>query len=154
MLEAELGKGAVYLDATDATDLDTILTAVASAKALLLVLTKSVLERPWVLLELYEAISRSLPVLCVHVVGGGYDFASAAAYLNDLETQLGDRDAPALDELRSKLGERGVPLPDLQVRHLNAPTTCRPRPLRRTLSYLVSVACASRRRSSRLPSRR
>ena len=75
-----------------ALDLRSILhKALPRSKALLLVLTARVLERPWVLMEVFQATRCKLPVLCIHVVNGGYSFPAAQAYLSDLETQLGAR---------------------------------------------------------------
>jgi len=102
-LERELGGGRVFLDVTDATDLSGILTHLASSRALLL--SKRVLERPWVLLELDEASRRGLPIVCVRLEGSGYDFAAAKEYLNDLENQLSQCDPAALAELTQRLDE-------------------------------------------------
>ena len=116
MLQSRLGRGSVFLDATDAIALHDILSeSLARSEALVLLLTKSVLERPWVLMEVYMALRLKLPLLCVHVVGGGYDFASASHYLNNLEAELEQRDKGALGELRTQLEQRGQSLHDLQT---------------------------------------
>ena len=88
-LEAQLGSGTVFLDATDAISLRTILHSLGRSEALLLVLTESVLYRPWVLLEVYEAIRLKLPIMCVNVAGGGYRFDGVSSYLANLESELG-----------------------------------------------------------------
>lgn len=106
----------VFLDATDATDLKGILCSLHRSRALLLVLSARVLERPWVLLEVYEALTLNLPIVCVNIAGGGYAFDKAAAYLANIETELERRDPSAMRELREKLCKRGVSLADLQAR--------------------------------------
>ena len=115
VLETKLGSGTVFLDATDAVTLDGILRSLARSEVLLLILTKSVLERPWVLIEIYEAVTRRLPVICVHVKGAGYDYTAGSAYLADLEAELGRRDAGALTELQAQLTRRGTSITDLQT---------------------------------------
>lgn len=115
VLEAELGQGSVFLDASDATDLSKILASLATSEALVLCLTKRVLERPWVLVELHEAIVRKKPILCVHVVGGGYEFATATRYLANLEMELGRSDSDALANLRTLLKPSNVTVSELQA---------------------------------------
>lgn len=116
VLEAEMCEEDVFLDATDATDLKGILCSLHRSRALLLVLSARVLERPWVLLEVYEALTLNLPIVCVNIAGGGYAFDKAAAYLANIETELEQRDPSAMHELREKLCKRGVSLADLQAR--------------------------------------
>ena len=79
------------------------LEALGKAEALLLLLTQNVLEVPSVLLQVYEAIKKGMPIVVVRVEGGGYNFGAASHYLNHLETELGQKDASALEELKSHL---------------------------------------------------
>ena len=99
MLEAKLN-ARVFLDATDATDLNLILTeGVRKSEAMLLLQTEGVLRRPWVLLELDEATQRCIPIVPVFIVGGGYDYDRARQLLDNLEVAL---DEEALELLRSQ----------------------------------------------------
>ena len=75
----------VFLDATDADNILEIVThEVPNAAAVVLLLTGGVLWRPWVLLELYEALRLKIPVVPILVEGRGYDFAAAKAHLGNL----------------------------------------------------------------------
>ena len=93
----------VFLDSTDAADLRSLLSALATSKGVVLLLTRLVLERPWVLVELHEAIRCGIPVICVNIAGAGYDYAQASHYLSNLEHELNRCDAGALAELRAQL---------------------------------------------------
>ena len=53
-----------------------------------MVQTRDVLYQPWVLYTLYEAARRELPIICVHVVGGGYAFDDAQRLLADLKAEI------------------------------------------------------------------
>ena len=107
VLEASLGRGSVFLDAADLADMSSIRSRIAHSEAVLLVLTAKVLESPWVLMEVYTAVRLRLPVLCVHIGGGGYDFAAASSYLGNLASELFSRDPGALTELRAQLAASG-----------------------------------------------
>ena len=88
--------------ADEATDqLVKNLEALQSSRALVLVLSKHVLERPWVIVEVYEALSRRMPIVCVNIAGGGYDYAQASRYLANLEEELEDDAAEKVRELRT-----------------------------------------------------
>ena len=50
--------------------------------------TRSVLRDPVRLLQLFEATLRRYPLVCVNVVGGGYDFAEAQALLKMPKREL------------------------------------------------------------------
>lgn len=80
---------------------------VANSACLLLVQTKSVLTRPWCLLEIFEAVRLSIPIVTVLIDGGGYDFAEAAHFLQNLEAELELANPGALKELRERLEKRG-----------------------------------------------
>ena len=77
--------------------------------------TKSVLTRPWVLLELYEAVRLHIPVIPLHVADGGYDFEAARALLADLGT-LDAINPGATAILEHELAQRGMcTIADVQV---------------------------------------
>lgn len=105
----------VFLDASDADVLDEIVAhGVARAECVLLLQTAGVLTRPWVLLELFEAVRRKLPVVPVCVAGGGYDFETARSFLHDLERQLDAANPGAVEAVRSRLAARGERFSTLQ----------------------------------------
>ena len=60
----------VFLDSAELTDLRSLFTdGVHRTDCLVLLGTKGVLTRPWVLLELHEAIQQEVPVIVVALVG-------------------------------------------------------------------------------------
>lgn len=91
-------------------------SGLARAEALLLLQTKSVLSRPWCLLEIDAALLQHKPIVCLCIDGGGYDFGEAKTFLNDLEGELRRHDASALRELRYQLGLKGQTVHGLQSR--------------------------------------
>ena len=54
----------------------------------MLLQTKSVLRDAVRLLQLFQATLQRRPIVCVNVLGGGYDFAKAKALLLSLSTEL------------------------------------------------------------------
>jgi len=65
--------------------------------------TKSVLHQPVRLMQLFEATVKGLPLVCVNVVGGGYDFGTAKPMLLDLGAALPQAE---MDTLRTELASR------------------------------------------------
>ena len=57
----------IFLDSDDLQDLRHLLTFVKQAEVLVLLQTKSVLTRPWVILELYTAITHDVPIVALNV---------------------------------------------------------------------------------------
>jgi len=70
--------------------MDSFLQQVARSKLVLLLQTAHVLEQPWVLLSLYRAAICNVPMVCVVVVGSGYEFAEAKGHLTNLEEVLSE----------------------------------------------------------------
>ena len=61
----------------------------ARSDVLLLLCTEGVLTRPWVLLELYEAYTRGVPVVCVLIARKGFPPRdNNRRFLAELEVQL------------------------------------------------------------------
>ena len=60
----------------------------AATRGILLLQTKSVLRDAVRLLQLFQATLQRRPIVCVNVLGGGYDFAKAKALLLSLSTEL------------------------------------------------------------------
>lgn len=66
--------------------------------------TKSVLRHPVRLLQLFEATNLGHPMICVNVVGGGYDFAVVKPLLSSLSKELPTAD---MATLRTELAMHG-----------------------------------------------
>ena len=70
-------------------DVDTWCGEVESAtRGVVLLQTQSVLRNAVRLLQLFEAVEQRLPLVCVNVVGGGYDFAQVKPLLLSLSSEL------------------------------------------------------------------
>ena len=70
-------------------DVDTWHGEVDSAtRGVVLLQTQSVLRDPVRLLQLFEAVQQRHPLVCVNVVGGGYDFAKVKPLLLSLSNEL------------------------------------------------------------------
>lgn len=79
----------MFLDSDDLKDLDRLVEHVKESSCLLLLQTKSVLTRPYCLLELYEALNNEVPVVGVALRGpNAYDFGDAVAFLTHLDATL------------------------------------------------------------------
>ena len=85
--------------------------AMAASRGVVLLQTRSVLHHPLRLLQLYVATQQ--PLVCVKVIGGGYDFDAAKRFLHTLPTALPPHD---LTILRSALEEDGAELGQLARR--------------------------------------
>ena len=72
------------------------------ADAVAFVQAEGALADAAVLVQLYEAVRCDLPVLCVSVVGGGYDFGGVAGSLLGLRASL-SREGHALVERQAAL---------------------------------------------------
>ena len=83
------------------------LREVESAKCLILLQTHLVLSQPWPLLAAYWASLHGVPIVCVLVEGGGYDFAEAKRHLTALKTRISSRALLQLDQIltRSRAGK-------------------------------------------------
>lgn len=83
-----------------------------ASKGVVLLQTKNVLRDPIRLLQLFEATRKCHPLVCVNVVGGGYDFEAAGPLLRSLRTpsaaQLPDADMKTLSKELSQLGRCNV----------------------------------------------
>ena len=64
---------------------------VRESECLLLLQTKSVLTRPWCLVELLCAIEAGVPIVGVSILSGAhaYDFSAALELVTHLDTRLG-----------------------------------------------------------------
>jgi len=59
-----------------------------ATRGVVLLQTQSVLREPVRLLQLFEAVRQRHPLVCVNVVGGGYDFAKVKPLLLSLSNEL------------------------------------------------------------------
>ena len=87
-----------------------------AARALLLVLTRGCMLRPWVLLECFVACIHSIPIVPVQVVGGGYDFGRARHTLANLRTALDEGNPGAAEAIDEALKPMGYTFDDLAHR--------------------------------------
>ena len=70
-----------------------------ASRGVLLLQTRSVLRHPVRLLQIFDAVARrKLPVVCVMVQGGGYDFAATKPLLQRLPSELKADEVAALRE--------------------------------------------------------
>jgi hypothetical protein len=92
-LEAE-----VYLDSDNLLDLRQLLDGVQQSDVLVLFQTRSLLSRPWVILEIFTAIQHQIPIVTVRVQGLGaapYDFEDAQRFLDNFTVELERRNPGA-----------------------------------------------------------
>lgn len=140
-LEHRLGKPC-FLDASCASallgqGLDEIKSIITSgikrSRALVLLQTKNVLSRPFVLLEVYTAITLGLPIVPVVITeeghpGAGYDFERSKEFLRNLADEIEQVNACAASLMSTFLAENGSTLEQLQ------------RTLSRTLPNVISIS--------------
>ena len=78
---------AIYTD--DLSDLRNLLGHVVDTKCLVLLQSKGVLTRPWVIIELYTAIKNEIPIVALNVKNANpYDYASAAKFLLNFDEDI------------------------------------------------------------------
>ena len=89
-LKEILGEDAeVFLDSDDLQDLRLLLEHVRSSDVLVLLQTRSVLERPWVILELYTAITHGVPIVALNVANAfPYNYGAALDFLTHFDLEI------------------------------------------------------------------
>lgn len=126
-LETRLGLPC-FLDASCATsvlgqgldEISAIVTnGVRHSEALLLVQTRSVLSRPFVLLEVYTALKLGLPIVTLRIdaadhPGVGYDYEDAKAFLASLRDRLANEHPGAPELMDRFFEEHGGSFAELQ----------------------------------------
>ena len=75
-----------------------------ATRGVLLLQTRSVLRNAKRLLQLFEAVRKRHPLVCVNVVGGGYDFAKVKPLLLSLSSELPSSE---MATLRAELAAHG-----------------------------------------------
>ena len=79
----------VFLDSDDLSDLRNLLQHVIQTKVLVLLQTKGVLTRPWVIMELYTAITNEVPIVALNVKNASpYDYAEAMNFLMFFDQEI------------------------------------------------------------------
>ena len=81
---------------------DECLERVSNSTCVILLQTKSILMHPWPLLAAYRAAISGTPIVCVMVLGDGYDHGSCEHHLKHLHERL---DAGTLELVSSVLSE-------------------------------------------------
>ena len=85
---------------------------VRDTDVLILLQSKGVLTRPWVLLELYTAIANDVPIVALNIAGRGYDYAAESHFMMHLDTMLEERNPGTT----AMLAEHGVDPTDMAYR--------------------------------------
>ena len=79
----------IFLDSDDLSDLRNLLQHVRETQVLVLLQSKSVLTRPWVILELYTAITHSVPIVALNVQNANpYDYGAAMDFLLHFDADI------------------------------------------------------------------
>ena len=79
----------IFLDSDDLQDLRLLLEHVKASDVLVLLQTKSVFERPWVIMELHTAIMHNVPIVALNISNSyPYDFDAALDFLTHFETEI------------------------------------------------------------------
>jgi ABC-type branched-subunit amino acid transport system substrate-binding protein len=87
-------RGKNFIDTRELNHITTmeLVQAIKRSKVFVLLLTKSVLTRPWCLLEVYTALDAGIPIVPVKVFrqdpDAEYDFANNASFLSNLENNV------------------------------------------------------------------
>ena len=79
----------MFLDSDDLSDLRNLLQHVMQTKVLVLLQTKSVLTRPWVIIELFTAITHDVPIVSLNVQNANpYNYAEAESFLMHFDEEI------------------------------------------------------------------
>jgi hypothetical protein len=94
----------VFLDSDNLSDLRNLLQHVMQSKVLVLLQSKGVLTRPWVIMELYTAITHDVPIVALNVQNASrYDYAAASEFLLHFDKDI-DIANPGAAQLLIDLG--------------------------------------------------
>ena len=79
----------VFLDSDDLSDLRNLLEHVKDTKCLVLLQSKGVLTRPWVIVELHTAITHEVPIVALNVQNANpYNYAEAENFLMHFDEEI------------------------------------------------------------------
>ena len=85
----ESGHDQIFLDSDDLQDLRLLLEHVKDSQAIVLLQSKSVLTRPWVILELYTAVTHGVPIVALNVQNSyAYNYGEALAFLTHFDKEI------------------------------------------------------------------
>lgn len=96
----------IFLDADNLLDLNDLLTDVKESDAIVLLYTKSLLSRPWCLLELVTAVENKVPIILVRIASGksAGDPSKIEAILEDLGGYLAKSENPTAEATLTAFG--------------------------------------------------
>ena len=84
------------------------MVGVHKSDVLVILATKSVLTRPWCLLEMWEAALNEIPIVIFPVAGGNWTQDDACILLSDLMGQMQSRNQWCMAEVMAHVGTQGV----------------------------------------------
>ena len=97
-----------FIDSDDLSDLRNLLDHVRDTKVLVLLQSKGVLTRPWVIMELYTAIKNGVPIVALNVQNANpYNYSDAVDFLMHFDTNI-EVANPGAAELLIDLGVEPV----------------------------------------------
>jgi len=95
----------VFLDSSALNDLRNLVTqGVHESDTVVLLATKSVLTRPWCLLELLETTREGIPVVIVQISNGGWRYDEARRHMANFESEMTKLNPSGLQLLYERLG--------------------------------------------------
>ena len=84
------------------------MVGVHKSDVLVILATKSVLTRPWCLLEMWEAAVNQIPIVLFPLVSGGWTQNDARTLLGDLMGQMQTHNEWCMAEVMAHVGKQGV----------------------------------------------
>ena len=79
----------IFLDSDDLSDLRNLLQHVKDSQSLVLLQSKGVLTRPWVILELHTALTHDVPIVALNVSNAStYEYAAAMEFLSRFDAEI------------------------------------------------------------------
>ena len=83
------GTSDVFLDSDDLSDLRNLLNHVKQSEVLVILQSKGVLTRPWVIAELYTAVTNAVPIVALNVRNSySYNYAEALDFLMFFDQEI------------------------------------------------------------------
>jgi hypothetical protein len=123
---------------------------VHKSDVLVVLATKSVLTRPWCLLEMWEAALNEIPIVLFPVVGGGWTPNDARTLLSDLMGQMQTRNPSCMAEVMAHVGKQGVTdvreVEDVLLAHIGLVSSLERQPGRPASMELDRRLCAHLKR--------
>jgi len=109
----------VFLDSSNLVVLRSLFTQLLDCEVLVMIASPSVLQSPWVLLELWTAATNDVPVVTFYKPGFHAD--AALKFLQEIEEELPKvGGGSALMEVRAHLGKPEGPLPEFKAALIKA----------------------------------